>query len=320
MTERKLDYMGTAYIVKHKNADIRSNSRSGGVFTAVSDWILEHGGIVYGCKMETLTRAIHSRATTKEERDLFRGSKYIQSEIGDCYRNVKKDLQAGKYVLFSGTSCQTAALKSFLIGIDTSKLFLVDIVCHGVPSPLIWENFIQYQEKRYGKISKVDFRNKKDFGWKDHQESIWVNDKRHDSGIFTKLFYRHCILRPSCYQCPYKTINTCSDMRIADAWGVSSDHPEFDDNKGVSLIILQSEFAKLILSDIMPSVDCIEIDLKNYMQPPLKSAFPEPVGRTRFWEDFYRLPQCLFYIKYGGSGLRKKWAQLKQKIKKIIGK
>ena len=188
MTERKLDYMGTAYIVKHKNADIRSNSRSGGVFTAVSDWILEHGGIVYGCKMETLTRAIHSRATTKEERDLFRGSKYIQSEIGDCYRNVKKDLQAGKYVLFSGTSCQTAALKSFLIGIDTSKLFLVDIVCHGVPSPLIWENFIQYQEKRYGKISKVDFRNKKDFGWKDHQESIWVNDKRHDSGIFTKLF------------------------------------------------------------------------------------------------------------------------------------
>ena len=122
------------YGVKHKDESIRLESRSGGFFTAISDYVLENNGVVYGCSLNSdNSKAQHCRATTKTERDKMRGSKYIQSEIGDCYNRVRDDLKDGYTVLFSGTSCQIAALKAVLQK-DYSNLILVDIICHGVPS------------------------------------------------------------------------------------------------------------------------------------------------------------------------------------------
>lgn len=137
-------YDKKSYLVKHKKYHIRIKSRSGGVFTAVSDVVIDRGGVVYGCAVNKNYQVNHSRIATKEERNRFRGSKYVQSNLKNTFNEVKEDLISGKLVLYSGTGCQIAGLKSFLIDIDTTNLYTVDIVCHGVPSPRILNDFLEY--------------------------------------------------------------------------------------------------------------------------------------------------------------------------------
>ena len=226
------------YAVKHCRDDVVSASRSGGIFTAVSDWILHENGIVYGCILDENFQAVHTRAETALERDAMRGSKYIPSRMEDTFRLVQKDLKENRMVLFTGTSCQVAGLKNFL-GRDYDNLVCMDIVCHGVPSPEVWSEYLKWQSKRHrSKIIGVDFRNKKDYGWREHVETLYFsNGKLVNSRVFTKLFYNHAVLRPSCYKCPFKQIMHPGDITIADYWGIEKAAPEFDDNKGVSLVI-----------------------------------------------------------------------------------
>ena len=186
--------------------------------------------------------AVHIRAENEEDRNRMRGSKYIQSKLGDTFKSVKENLDAQKSVLFSGTSCQVAGLKKYL-GKEYDNLFCVDIVCHGVPSKKVWDAYLQWQEqKNHSKVASVDFRNKKDFGWRDHVETIrFGNNRTVSCKVFTNLFYGHSVLRPSCYECPYKSVMHPSDITIADYWGIEKAAPEFDDNKGVSLVLINNE-------------------------------------------------------------------------------
>lgn len=135
------------YAVKHKSEIIRAESRSGGIFTALSDYILGNGGVVYGCILTEDFMAVHVRADNVDIRNQMRGSKYIQSKLGNVYKNIKEDLINGKKVMFSGTSCQIAGLRSFLDK-DYKELFCVDIVCHGVPSTKVWIKYLSWQEKK----------------------------------------------------------------------------------------------------------------------------------------------------------------------------
>ena len=160
-----------AFAVKHKNIEERMESRSGGIFTAVSDIILEQNGVVYGCALDENLQAVHIRAETTEERNRMRGSKYLQSRMGNNFHGVKDDLEQGRKVLFTGTFCQVAGLKSFLMK-PYENLYCMDIICHAVPSPLIYRRYLQWQEERYGKINEIDFRNKNDFGWHSHIETL----------------------------------------------------------------------------------------------------------------------------------------------------
>lgn len=148
------------YAVQHKNETVRAASRSGGIFTEVSDWILTNNGVVYGCVLDESFRAVHIRTECAEDRDRMRGSKYIQSKLGGTYKNVRKDLTNGRIVLFTGTSCQVAGLKQYL-GKEYENLLCVDIICHGVPSSKVWGEYLHWQEgKNKAKVLKVDFRNK----------------------------------------------------------------------------------------------------------------------------------------------------------------
>ena len=239
------------FAVKHKDESTRAASRSGGIFTALSDQVLSNGGVVYGCVLTDKFDAVHIRADNEEDRNRMRGSKYIQSKLGDTFKSVRADLDAQKSVLFSGTSCQVAGLKKYL-GKEYKNLLCVDIVCHGVPSPKVWKEYLYWQEKKHkSKIVKVDFRNKKDYGWRAHKETlICENGKSVDSTVFTTLFYGHGILRPSCYECPYKSVMHPGDITIADYWGIEKAAPEFDDNKGVSLVLVNSEMGALILNSV----------------------------------------------------------------------
>ena len=209
------------YAVQHKNEEVRAASRSGGIFTALSDDIFDQKGVVYGCVLTDDFKAIHFRAVSKDGRDRMRGSKYIQSSMGDIYKSVRNDLLVDRKVLFSGTSCQVAGLKSFL-GKEYSNLLCIDLVCHGVSSPAVWKKYLKWQEKKmHGKTIAVDFRNKKDFGWRDHKEKICMdNGQTVNSNVFTSIFYSHLALRPCCYECPYKAIMHPGDITIADYWGI----------------------------------------------------------------------------------------------------
>lgn len=161
------------YGARHKDMKEVETSRSGAAFIALSDWILKHGGAIYGAGYVDHFRVVHKRATNKEERDEFKGSKYVQSDLNGVFKQVKQDLKNGMIVLFSGTPCQTAGLSSFIGKKLRENLYLVDIVCHGVPSPYIWRDYLNYLEEKQGdEIVWVDFRDKQQFGWAAHRETF----------------------------------------------------------------------------------------------------------------------------------------------------
>ena len=311
----------TVYAVHHKSESVRAASRSGGIFTAVSDWIFTKNGVVYGCVLDEGLRAVHIRAVCTEDRDRMRGSKYIQSKLGETYKDVRKDLTNGRAVLFTGTSCQVAGLKQYL-GKEYENLLCIDIVCHGVPSPKVWGEYLRWQEKKNeSKVKTVDFRNKKDYGWRAHTETLsFQNGQTSNSRIFTNLFYGHSILRPSCYECPYKSVMHPGDITMADYWGIEKAAPEFDDNKGVSLVLVNNENGEEIFDLIKEDVIWKETRIEDSMQPPLKAPFPEPDNRVMFWSDFSNRSFGYIAKKYGGAGFINKVKRGLVKIKrKLIG-
>ncbi len=308
-----------AYAVKHKDEHVRKNSRSGGIFTALSDAILEQGGAVYGCILSEDFRAVHVRAVDKQQRNAMRGSKYLQSELGLMFRQVREDLTAGLPVLFSGTSCQIAGLKSYL-GKDYPQLICVDLVCHGVPSQLVWQKYLQWQENRIGsKIKSIDFRNKQDFGWKSHVESLFMEDgKQVDSKVFATIFGTGVSMRPSCYHCPYKDVMHPGDITIADFWGIDQAVPGFNDNKGVSLVLVNNEAGANLLDKVRDRLLIHETRLEDSMQPRLRSPFPMPANRDKFWQDFHRLDFDSIAKKYGGTGIYARIRSFLRSIKRGI--
>ncbi len=161
------------YAVRHKNIKEVETSRSGAAFIAISDYVLRRNGVIYGVGYKDHFRVAHKRATTTIERDEFKGSKYVQSDLTGIFHQVKNDLEEGRLVLFSGTPCQTSGLNSFIGSRLRKNLILVDIVCHGVPSPYIWRDFIKYLEGEHGSaICYANFRDKRKFGWSAHFETF----------------------------------------------------------------------------------------------------------------------------------------------------
>lgn len=311
------------YAVQHKNEEVRAASRSGGIFTAVSDYVLNQGGMVYGCVLTDNFKAIHVRAESRDWRDCMRGSKYIQSSMGDTYKDVKRDLLNGHMVLFSGTSCQVAGLKSFL-GREYSKLLCIDVVCHGVPSPAVWRKYLMWQEKKkHGTIKAVEFRNKKDFGWRDHKEKLSMdNGIVVNSTVFTFIFYSHQALRLCCYECPFKSIMHPGDITIADYWGIEKAAPEFDDNKGVSLVLINNIVGEKFFETAKGAVRWKQTRIEDSMQPPLKAPYPKPESRDLFWEDFRKKDFGYIARKYGGYGVmnrvRRKLGRMKRRVKRQL--
>ena len=304
------------YIVKQKDINSRMKSRSGGVFAAVSDAVLEEGGVVYGCALDEEFHAYHRRAVTKEERDLLRGSKYVQSDMKDAMKQALEDLKDGRMVLFSGTPCQIAGMKAICPDAYRDKLLCVDIVCHGVPSPAVWDSYREYMQKKYhGKITAVDFRNKRNHGWWEHIESVKIHGIEVDSQIYKNLFYEHNILRDCCYECPYKSLERQGDISIADAWGIAKAAPEFDDNHGVSLVLSNTEKGQWWLEKALVNCDYQSCDIADYMQEPFIRSFPKPDDYEDFWKDYFS--------KDFGEIVKKKYedsfkSHLKWRIKRMV--
>lgn len=301
----------TVIAARHKNISELEKSRSGAVFAALSDFILDDGGTVYGAGFDEDLRIIHKRAETKVERDELRGSKYVQSDMGNTFRTIRKDLKEGKNVLFTGTPCQTAALRLYL-GKDYANLYMADIICHGTSSPKIWRDYLKFIEMINRKrIKNVNFRDKQLFGWSSHQESFVFRNKEKKQ-IFPFKFYNDLVLRPACYSCIFSNTDRPSDITLGDFWGWEKSVPEFNkDNKGISLLLINTEKGKLLFEKISGILNYKVITMEEAMQPNLSSPTPIPPNRVRYIND---------YKKYGFfiTSLKHKQIRLSSVIKILI--
>ena len=307
------------YAARHKDMEEVKTSRSGAAFIALSDYVLEQGGVVYGVGYTDHFRVIHKRATTKEQRDEFKGSKYVQSDLTGVFRQVKKDLKDGLTVMFSGTPCQTAGLNSYIGKKLREKLILVDIVCHGVPAPYLWRDYIAYLEKKQGdKICWVNFRDKQKFGWAAHHETFkFVNGGGKMS--FTYLFYQHIMFRPSCGKCHYANTKRPSDITIADFWGWEKTDPNINaDNKGVSLVLVNTEKGRELFEAVKDQMTVIPAKLEDCLQSNLCRPSLESHLRCKFEKDYRKYGFKYVYYRYGNIGPIWRLRQIKAFFKKNL--
>ncbi len=280
-----------AYGMRHKNESEISRSQSGGAFVALSDWILEQGGVVYGVGYEGHFRAVHKRATTKCERDEFRGSKYVQSDLNGTFRLVKQDLQNGLIVCFSGTPCQIAGLESYIPTRLHKKLYLIDIICHGVPGPFIWRDYLNYLEKKEkNEIIAANFRDKSLGGWHSSIESYRFSDGilRTFRSDYSYFFYKHLSLRPSCGSCHFCNTKRVGDITIGDFWGVNKTDSHFaEDNKGCSLLLINTQKGKSWLNLIKPHTNLLTVPkIEDCLQWNLRRPSILHPQRTKFEKKY----------------------------------
>ena len=307
--ERNSGYRAKFYAVRHKNIQEIEKSRSGAMFVAITDHVLNTGGVVYGAGFCNHFEVKHQRATTKEERDYFRGSKYVQSELGDTFAYIKKDLKNGVNVCFSGTPCQTSGLRSFLAAqrINSDKLLTIDIVCHGTPSPFIWRDYLAYIEKKHrGKATAVFFRDKEMLGWAAHKESFTINNQKVLANTYTHLFYQHIMLRHSCAVCPYTNTSRPSDITIADFWGWGNVDQSFNkDDKGVSLVIINSQKGEDIFKAVGNDINAIETTSQTACKQnhPLNRPSDKHIKREQFEKDYALKGFRYVANKYGNTGI-----------------
>lgn len=257
------------YAAINKNDEIRARSASGGVFTIIAEKVIDEGGVVFGVKFDRDWNVIFGYTETKEGLEEFRRSKYVQAWVGESYREVKRFLKEGKKVLFTGLPCQIAGLNLFLKK-EYTNLITVDLICEGVPSPKLWrkyldEEFVVYKKKYRTRthitssssrqnifIKDISFRNKS-LGWSNFSFSLTIagNSSENSQNIvfpsyinrnsaYMQLMFRYGNLRPICYVCPFKCCKSGSDLTIADYWGISQLHPEMDDDKGTSMVFVNT--------------------------------------------------------------------------------
>lgn len=308
-----------AFAVRHRNMAEVEASTSGAVFVALTDRVLSDGGTVYGAAFEANDHVVHKRADDLVGRDSFRKSKYVQSDMGDMFRSVLKDLSDGRKVLFSGTPCQVAGLKSFIGPKLARNLYLVDIVCHGVPSPKVWKDYVSWRESTAGmKAETVNFRDKS-CGWRSSVESFVFNGVKSLSTSYSYLYYKNIMMRESCGVCPYASLSRQSDITIADYWRKDKRCPEFaSDNKGCSLVLCGTIKGREFLDEVSEHLHVADADLAGCIQHNLASPTVLHKDSEVFARDFSRYGLEYVMKRYGDMGWRFKIKDTFMKIYRCI--
>lgn len=302
-----------AYGIKAKDTELRLASSSGGMFSIIANHVLSEGGIVCGAAMANDCKSVEHILVDKQE-DLYklRGSKYVQSKIGNTYRKLESELKKGRKVLFSGTPCQVSGFRSFL-GKDYDNLLLVEVICHGVPSPDLWVKYIDDRERKTkAQIVKVDFRHKKR-GWtvfgsrlENSQRKVLYSTLREDPYLL--MFLGDYCLRPSCYSCNFKGFKVKTDFTLGDFWGIQSVVPEFFDDKGVSLVLVHSEKAKTLFKKLANLLDFVKVDCMTALKHNIVmiQSVKKPVERDKFFEDMNKMDFDCLTKKYASVRFKQK--------------
>ncbi len=273
-----------------RDLDIRQASSSGGIFTVLAQAVLARGGVVFGAAFqEDFQRVGQIMVQDAQELHRLRGSKYVQSDTGDSYRQARTALDAGKLVYYAGTPCQIAGLKAYLGG-DRENLITQDLICHGVPSPGVWQDYLQeLQESRKSQVRGFSFRDKT-FGWKDfglrvHWNAGKTNWQSQTGNLFMRGFLKNIYLRPSCYNCPIKAGRECSDLTLADFWGLRHLLPDWNDDKGVTLVLVRSEKGRDLLRQVADELRSTPVDTAGALQHNSAAlhSVQEPPARAEFF-------------------------------------
>lgn len=307
--------------VKHADETTRTSSTSGGAFSAIAEYFLKNEGIVYGVALDSDLRVVHQRADTLEGVEAFKGSKYVQSNLDGIFESVKKDLSDGRFVLFSGTPCQIAGLNEYLMKADKSKLFLCDVVCCGVPSPLLWEDHLRLLEKKNKSVIEKYFFRSKVKGWTSPTVQITFKNGKKDyrtalSQSHRALFSSLNAMRPACYNCKYRNFERPADISIADFWGIEDHMPDFIDELGVSLVLINTPKGETIFDNISENLIYREGTTDMCSHASLRTPLRKPPQRDAFW---------IAYQKYGYEYIVKKYGDcaffgLKRVVKKFVGR
>ena len=306
------------FAVRHKESEILAQSQSGGAFSAMAEQVLKRRGLVYGAAFDESHMVRHIRIDALEGLPALRGSKYVQSDIMGIYGQILGDLRNGLEVLFTGTPCQVAGLKSYVPKTLQDGLLTMDFICHGVPSPAVWKDYLDYMS-RQGKIVKANFRDKSVAGWKEHKETfIYNNGKKNVADSFRVLFYKNIMLRHSCSVCPYNVINHKSDVTIADFWGVDEIMPQMDGPEGTSMVICNTSKGQELIGrasdalNIVPAV--LDYDFMSRRNPNLVRPARIDKDRMKFEDEFSRGGFIRVARRWGDLGIRYRLWQIKKYI------
>lgn len=320
------------YAAKNKNEEVRLQSSSGGIFTLLAEKVIQEEGIVFGARFDENWEVIHDYTDCIEGIKMFRGSKYVQSKTGDSFKKVESFLKSGVKVLFSGTPCQIAGLKNYL-HTDSENLMTVDFICHGVPSSKVWRmyldescnKFLGGNEKALDCIDAINFRSKK-YGWKDFifflrlktARNIKYLEENHKQNIYMRAFLTNLILRPSCYHCPSKEGKSGSDITIADFWGIKTQCPSMDDDKGTSLVLINTEKGRKLYYSIDACSYKTRFDVQSNIAFAKSARIPKL--RNLYWKRinrggaFQSITKYIFRIDY----VLKLIARIRRKLHRIF--
>ena len=338
---RKETFKQDAYIVNNKDEIIRSDSTSGGAFTPIAEYVLNRNGVVFGATFDDEYNVIHTYVEDLEEIKRFRGSKYVQSYLGDTFKTVKKFLDSGKMVCFSGTPCQIEGLKAYLQK-DYENLVTVDVMCHAVLSPLVWKKYLKYEiSKLKGtQIEKILFRDKDKYGYKYSTMTIKTNIDEYSKGIesdpYLRAFFGDLSDRPSCYDCKFKKQCHISDFTIWDCFIVDNFDKSLDDDKGTSRILVNTENGRRIFEEIKDNFKCTEVEVEAIVENVREMLHSVKINPDRnvFFKELNELDEKQFFESWFPDSIKVKiervfrvtmakigiYKLVKKYLKKLLGK
>ena len=285
-----------------KDESVRLQSSSGGIFSVLAERILDDGGVVVGVAQTAPTRFGHIVVDNKADLAKLRGSKYVQADVGFMYREVRSLLKSGRKVLFSGTPCQVAGLYAVLGSAASADLFTVDIVCHGTPSVKVFEKYVREMEKTDNSaLNIINFRDKTE-GWSGYAlqhrfksgKSVSVH---HNRSKYMRLFLSRICQNISCDGCHYRKLPRIADITLGDYWGISKYHPEMNDNKGTSVVLLNTTPGSILFESVADKVVQCDSNVENAIAGNpciVRSSNPHP-KRAEFFAnlDKYSLDQLI---------------------------
>lgn len=314
--------LNRCYVAYNKNNEMKKTSSSGGIFDAIARKVLSDNGIVIGAAFNDNMELEHIALEKIDDLEKLKGSKYLQSNINNMFSYIKEKIN-DKKILFVGTPCQVAGLHAYLKK-DYDNLICIDLFCHGVPSPKLFNKYIkELEDDNSSKVVKYNFRDKKT-GWDTYSNiASFENDNEiselQSNNSYMRLFLSDIALRESCYNCNFKIGNKYSDITLGDFWGVQKYYPEMYSKNGVSAIIINTEKGKLIFESISNDLEYKKCKLEEIEDgnPSLKSSGKYPKKRKEFFENIDNLSIKRLEKKYASVSLIKK---IKGKIKRIIKK
>lgn len=287
--------------VQAKNKAVRYASSSGGVFPVLAEYVFQKQGVVYGAAYDKNMRVVHREIRSREELDAVKRTKYVQSSLEGIYRKIEARLKKNQWVLFCGTPCQAEGLRLYLKQ-PYPRLVLADLICYGVPSPGIWKDYVKHLEKkRDGKMTDFSFRDKRmrDNG---HTCSYVIGGKEYSSSLYRdsycRMYFSNNILRPSCYECKFCTVERSSDFTLGDFWGIEKVNMEMDDGMGSSIVILHTDQARKIWKEVQDELTWFECEKKDVLQPRLENPARTAKSRKIFMALYRVLPFSVFRLLY----------------------